>query len=386
MCFLQPCLNAEFFYFGLRFCHIKTTIGVHSKTFTLSSFRDIDKGCHRIEKIIQDDVRDMNYNAVGGKTAYKANGTFNKLDQLVKKHIFIYNHTAHATCSATKLSQLNGCDTFFPRSGDEDVTHACNEDHRHHTLMPFFLCNKGLLLHYEYKNDSVLSGEVEQLVKIVRRGETCFNTPYSAPSTSANNWSKNDWTRRLVPGIQKLFPRTNPTYTGEMSMTWHTMLVDQRLGTKLSCAKNFLFAGSPDIVITKKIAVSSGAHEAVHEAVASLDEESCSSGDDSLIENSRQPNPMQGSDGVGPPEKIGEVFGSLYVLLVSKILRYIEKEKAVHKTFKVKGLLLSKEPGTTVCILSVDLKEGISTLDFQATTSLTVLAPETLCQLLHNLI
>ncbi len=139
---------------------------------------------------------------------------------------------------------------------------------------------------------------------------------------------------------------------------------------------------SPDIVITKKIAISSGAHK----ATVSLADESCSSGDDSFVENSRQPNPMQGSDGLDPPEKIGEVFGSLYVLLVSKIMRNVHKGKAVHKTFKVKGLLLSKKHGgTTPCILSVDLKEGISTLDFQATTSLTVLAPETLCQLLHNL-
>ena len=87
--FLQPCLDAEFFYFGLRFCHIKTTIGVLTKTFTLSSFCDIDKGCRQIQKVIQDDVRDMNNNAVGGKTVYKANGIFMKLDQLVEKHIFI---------------------------------------------------------------------------------------------------------------------------------------------------------------------------------------------------------------------------------------------------------------------------------------------------------
>ncbi len=82
-----------------------------TKTFTLSSFCDIDKGCRQIQKVIQDDVRDMNNNAVGGKTVYKANGTFMKLDQLVEKHN--NNHTAHATCSATKLSQLNGCLTFF---------------------------------------------------------------------------------------------------------------------------------------------------------------------------------------------------------------------------------------------------------------------------------
>ncbi len=155
--------------------------------------------------------------------------------------------------------------------------------------------------------------------------------------------------------------------------------VHQRLGAQLSRAGNFLFAGSPDIVITKKIAISSGAHE----ATLSLADESCSSGDDSFVEHSRQPNPMHGSYGLGPPEKIGEVFGSLYVLLVSKIMRNVHKGKAVHKTFKVKGLLLSKmHGGTTPCLL---LKEGISTLDFQATTSLTVLAPETLCQLLHNL-
>ncbi len=98
-----------------------------------------------------------------------------------------------------------------------------------------------------------------------------------------------------------------------------------------------------------------------------------SSGEDSIVENSRQ---MQAQDKVGPPDKIGEVFGGLYVVLVSKVLRRIFKGKDIAKKFRANGLLLGKEHGGTLCI---DLKVGISKLVD------TNLGPDTLCPLLRLL-
>ena len=105
------------------------------------------------------------------------------------------------------------------------------------------------------------------------------------------------------------------------------------------------------------------------------------------MENSRQPNPMQGVHSFAFPEKLGEVFAGLYILLVSKILRNIGKQKDVFKEFKVQGVLVSKECGGIHCILSVQLKKNVSSgLHFNATASCVILEPSNLCTLLHNLI
>ena len=112
--------------------------------------------------------------------------------------------------------------------------------------------------------------------------------------------------------------------------------------------------------------------------VSTGDATQLSSDEEELVENSRQPHPMQGVDTSAFPEKLGEVFSGLYILLVSKILRNIDKRKDVHREFKVEGLLVSKEYGGIHCILSVHLKDGASDLHFKVTAYNKILEPSSL--------
>ncbi len=370
---------AEFFYFGLRFSYLKTRIAISPKSISFSPFCEIQDS-ESIQTAITDDVHDMNRGSVGGKRGYTTNGTFEKLDTL-DENVYVYQHAHHATCSGTTLSQLDKCGGFSSRRDRSGIL-KCATEEDHYALMPFFMGNDSVLMQYQNlksKNDNLFKlQEVEQLVKIVHEREDSLNTPYVAPASLSNNWNENEWTQRLVPGIQKLFPRMKVMYTAEMGLTWYSMLVQRHLGAELAREKHFLFTGSPDIVINRQRTVVSSSSSHV--------EVDSNSDEDSLVENSRQPYPMQASDKFGPADKIGEVFGGLYILLVSKILRKIRKEKAVHRKFEVKGLLLGKAHGGDHCILRVDFKDGISNLHFDMTTFDTHLGPDTLCPLLHRLL
>lgn len=342
-----------------------------------------------IQKAIKDDVYDMKSSSVGGKDNYTVNGSFEKLNTRDgDKIVYVYQHAQHATCSGTTLTQLSQCGRFSCNHNREFI-HKCENEEHHYALMPFFMGNDTVLKYYEFlksKNDSLFdSQEIEELRSIVHDGKTSLNTSYISPPPNSfpNNWNENEWTLRLVPGIQKLFPTMKVMYTAEMGLSWHRKLVQQHLRADLALERHFLFTGSPDIVINKRTAILSSSSQSQEVDVSSSsDEDSCS-----LVENSRQPYPMQAFNKCDPPDKIGEVFGGLYILLVSKILRKIGKGKAVHREFKMKGLLVGKAYGGDRCILRVDFKDnGISKLDFDVTTFDTYLGPDTLCKLLEFLL
>ncbi len=100
--FLQLCLSAEFFYFGLRFGYLKTRIAFNRKSISFSHFSEIQNS-DAIKMAIMDDVHDMNRGSVGGKRGYTMNGTFVKLDTL-DESVYVYQHTQHATCSGTNFT------------------------------------------------------------------------------------------------------------------------------------------------------------------------------------------------------------------------------------------------------------------------------------------
>ena len=107
--------------------------------------------------------------------------------------------------------------------------------------------------------------------------------------------------------------------------------------------------------------------------------------DDGLVENTYQRSPMKGRDAHSLPEKVGEVFAGLYILLVSAILKNMDTKRDVHGHFQVQGLLLDKLCGAVHCILSVQVKEGKAPLKFQVTSTVDgFLEPRYLCGLLHK--
>ena len=145
-----------------------------------------------------------------------------------------------------------------------------------------------------------------------------------------------------------------------MGPSWHDTLLNI-LGIKIEIAAAvFLFRGSPDIVIGRRGLVTMGSSEEQEE----------SSGDDSLVENAHQRNPMKGENEIAFPAKVGKVFTGSDILLVSKILRQLAKQKNNFRKFQVQGLLIDKLCGGYHCILSVELKDGASSdLTFKVTNS-----------------
>ena len=117
------------------------------------------------------------------------------------------------------------------------------------------------------------------------------------------------------------------------------------------------------------------------------EEESSDNDSESLVENAHQRHPMKGAYHAAFPEKLGEVFAGLYILLVSKILRQLTKPTDPFIKFQVQGLLIDKLCGGYHCTLSVELKDGASSKFIFAITKHHngSLDPGTLCSLVRIL-
>ena len=291
----------------------------------------------------------------------------------VNENIYVYHHSDHATCSGTRFSHIDGCLKVI--YGESNILSKCeDQEHEHYSLFPFYYGNEFLLKEYKeiaqkQPQNASIQSEVEKVEKIVKGEVAAEGTPYKAPDPHTFNWNENDWTMRLAPGIQKLLPNRKVTYTATVGLTWHTDLLRKCLGVgQIATADQFLFRGSPDIVIGKKRTATLGTTGQV--------EEQENSSEDDLVENSF--HPMRGEHANAFPEKVGEVFAGLYILLVSKILRTLAKQKNVLRDFEVQGILIDKVCGGIHCRLSVQLKDGAAALKFNVTRWLVEPKPSVL--------
>ena len=100
------------------------------------------------------------------------------------------------------------------------------------------------------------------------------------------------------------------------------------LGTR-SFEKCFIFRGYPNILRNRKTSaiVDSGSADANPDPNQSPD----SSTDDSIVENSWQKHPLKGAQVDDLPEKLGEMLAGLYIVLMSKILQGLMKNKDIKK-------------------------------------------------------
>ena len=187
-----------------------------------------------------------------------------------------------------------------------------------------------------------------------------------------NNWKRNDWSRRLVVGIRRTFA-VEATYSAEM-VRFGDLLGTLRVNCDTTC---FLFRGFPDIIIHRRCAVvGSGANYDERAVIEDLGA-TMSSGEDS---NSFQSNPLHGFSDSALPEKVGELFAELHILLVAKILRKIYEAKNIYCRFEVKGVLIDKSAATVQCCLSVDLTNSGAMLNIELIDHMgSYLTPESLC-------
>ena len=97
------------------------------------------------------------------------------------------------------------------------------------------------------------------------------------------------------------------------------------------CAPFYLFRDAPDIIIHKKNAIVNSASPGSSDSPGASD---CDSSNEMAVENTNQRPPLKTDFGRPEPEKLGELLAGLYILLVSKVLKRIMKEKKVTNRMK----------------------------------------------------
>ena len=380
-CFLQDdmVVEAEFFYFGVNFYHLKSQVQLCRlyDRIPLGYLTSLTSNTEMVT-LIKEDIQKLKLCEVGGKNQYQI-GVFSKSN--INDRIYIYVHRDHAACSNTKFSQIAG---VLKIDVEKILLSECTHPPIHHySLLPYYFNNQVTLKKYKEiaahaQTKEKIQSDIVQLEQIVEGQVDDAGTPFETPTRRTNEWCEDAWTERLVPGVQKLFPRAKVMNTALLGPSWNMKLLRYLKVQEISQHHNFLFRGAPDVLIGKKNIGVSGLSNHPDPDISDISE-------DDLLENSLQPNPMMPIQPGFPPEKVGEVFAGLHILLVSKILRNVYKKRDLHRVFKVQGILIDKVNGGVHCILSVQLKEGTSSLNFQVRNCCGqgFLDASCLCSLLH---
>lgn len=154
------------------------------------------------------------------------------------------------------------------------------------------------------------------------------------------DWNENSWTKRLTFSLKRVLPNYDIAYTAEKGMDFHCHIVSDVLNLPYKFGLFLFFQGAPDIVISKNLAVT-------------LNANSAESSDEDIIENCFQHTDLKSSEDGIYPEKLGQLFGYLHMLLAAKIMRrLVIKEKSLDKSLKVKGILLDKMCGGIECAVT----------------------------------
>ncbi len=205
------------------------------------------------------------------------------------------------------------------------------------------------------------------------------SSPFICPvGYTSNNWDDNVWTKRLANGIPKVFPSMSAVKysAAESGLNFSSILSFLNVA---GIAEDFLFRGAPDILVRKNSSVYSSSS-----SIQSIETDADSSTDDGM---SHQRNQMKGATSSFPPEKIGEVFAGLHILLSSKILRAIKRSKTITRKFNVRGVLVDKLLGVWKCSLELNMTDesNPAPLLFKITTNSGPLSTAKLCQFIKNL-
>ena len=380
MCFLQLVQDVQFLYFGLSFYHVSVVNEVCMGKGIIP-FHSLPDGCETLQKVIRNDLKLLKDAKLASKCKYLADGSFRKLSPATP-YVYIYQYKKeHAACSKTLFSEIVSC--VDVQLTAKALMPACTESshqHRHRFLLPFFKDNEKTMATYNEDSSPELNADRELLKNILARPESGIGTMFEAPQSSSFGWDENDWTKRLVGGIQKMFSEIEVIYTAEMGLTWHNSMLSS-IGVVGPLLKEFfLFRGAPDVLIKKKKATCTMVMSQVMSLCES--EGSDDSPDVSVIEDSFQRTPRRPATSSGLPEKVGELFAGLHIILVSKFLKKLLKSKSItDKKREVKGILIDKICGVIQCTLAVKMEEGRgSTLEWKVVDySGEILTPTCLC-------
>ena len=365
-------------YFGLKFFHLKGRMDRMLNRIPFSLMKDQVASCDKLLKVIRDDMKQLQASKVGKKDNWCANGSF-RLFSLPGMCIYVYQHDQHAACSSTYFSHLES--TSITIRNNRQRYQICTDHPHHDHLEPYFRDNFSLVQYFE---EALAGGrcnvqpQLETLRDIMAKKKTNNGTVFECPDGPMCNWSENDWTVRLVKGIETTCPKVCVTYSAEMGASFSTKVLRCLRVGGLIDEKCYLFRGAPDILIHhNRLVCTAGTTEYT------------SGSDDEAIENSHQRPPLTGNSAYSLPEKLGEIIAALHILLTSKIVRKMSKGKnIIGNEFEVKGLLLDKLGVVMHCSLRVnfsDNEEAALNVELKDYSG-TMLTPASLCYQITSLI
>ena len=331
-----------------------------TKLLNFVKLKELAADCGDIIQAIKDDVMSL---AAAKVIANKGDGQFVE----VQPQIYMYKHPHHAACSSVTLSMLESMVTPTVKCSDNA---ECGIHRYHDDFMPYFFENDHILTkargswsdedYVTYlkslAEDTDVSNqkhaEFMQLLMDVLAGKVSKEeTPFECPILPSSGWTDNDWTKRLLKGVQCSFPTVEFKFTATLGTQFPKFL--SILGAEELRKEAFLFRGAPDIVIHRDASVITTDYSGTtNEEI----EDTTLSSEDEVIENSHQRSQLTPSAVTCLPEKTGELIAGLHMLLVSKIYRTIRNEKPIERKFTVKGVLLDKVCATVHCALSAQVK------------------------------
>ena len=114
----------------------------------------------------------------------------------------------------------------------------CRTHVHHDELMPFFCDNRHLKIYYE---NAVAQGREEDIrphLELLEKylGKEVSETEFDCPNSTSNNWTENDWTKRLGRGIQRAFSNHQVTITANLGLEFNSILHLLRVELHQNCS------------------------------------------------------------------------------------------------------------------------------------------------------
>lgn len=344
-------ISAQLYYFGISFFY-KTTVSLDSTTIQQriiqldAEFLSNSTEFTDMKMVITEDMHCASRARVGGEKRtlnsegklvkmpikWDPNGWFARMT--TQEHIYVYVHNVHATASNVLFSQLCQCLRVTTNELLDDSICTVHKNHLH--LLPYMMDNKCLLKALvnkagECPEDIDVQNYVERIKSVLDSGKIT-DTPCTKPGTTCNNWEEDDWTKRLFHCISD---RYEVFYTAKEKFPYILSILRC---SEIEDLGIWCLQGSPDLMFCQA-GVVVGSH------YSGGDSNDSESSDDESLEEAFQKPPLKGYKGAGHPEKLGEAISHVYVILVSKYIRAIQKRRPL-KGLTSKGLLMDKELGS----------------------------------------
>ena len=267
---------------------------------------------------------------------WSSDGSFRQVEGTT---VWVYQHGAQVRCSDATHDNFNRVIKIIE---EKDVFLKECQCEKHLKLEPFFRDNESLKIFY--KSVKVQSPEIQSFMTQQLRDVTEYlqNIMIDIPSDSpfycgaqshllGTQYIENIWTQRLCTCIKFYHPGIDVYYTAEQGPNF---MYRQSILSGLPADDNLItcypFVGSPDIRIKKRQVILADKGVETLSLPQSLD----SSSEENIMEFSQQTEVTKYIS----IQKLGELFGTVHITLVQKVLRMLLLKKKLER-FKRKTLV-----------------------------------------------